>query len=675
MGVRYLIVLFTVCAAFFSAAPYPPVAQSVPDAGDAGAAWSAAYHEPPRYPNVYIDWDVPITMSDGTVLKANIYRPADASGAPIGEPTPTILNLTPYTKLVWNILDSAMSIPVVGDALLQLFRDFDLTGTPLDGLTDLTKAWGTGLPRNLTVDRNLIRSGYTQVVVDVRGTGFSQGVMEFFGEREQRDTLEVIDWTAEQPWSTGDIGMSGVSYSAVNQIQAADKQPPALKAIFPVVPGSDLLRDILAPGGALQVGFVPAWLIGVNASKLLPDLLSIAQGRLDWKWLADRAASPMTFFDMLFAALTVPEVDQLPDSVRALLDDHSPLRDGMLSHPDRIRTPTFIVGAWHDVFTNTEPVMYQRIPLPPGQKQLLMDNAYHINVGADFGEPGFPPRLDVLQRAWFDKWLKGIDNGIDGYGPVTSKQIGGGWTSTDQFPRAGVEYRRMYLSAESSGTAGASVHDGSLTATADFTPGRLTVAPGVTSICSNDTAVVTAGAASILSGCAKDARPHELNGLTFTSPPVIEPTLLSGPVNVHLNTVLDAVDGYWTATVNDVAPDGRSTVLATGQLTASLRAIDPDQSERSPNGDLTAPYLRLTLGSRQPVVPGVPTDLDIGLTSIDAVLHPGHRLRVDLFASNLPKGLPLMPMLIDSGLRPQHLELDPNAPSFVNVPIGGRPGW
>lgn len=83
----------------------------------------------------------------------------------------------------------------------------------------------------------------------------------------------------------------------------------------------------------------------------------------------------------------------------------------MLSHPERIRIPTFVVGGWRDVFTNTEPLIYQRIQAPAGHKQLLMGNAYHINPGADFGEPGNPPRLDVLQRAWFDKWLEGIDNG------------------------------------------------------------------------------------------------------------------------------------------------------------------------------------------------------------------------------------------------------------------------
>ena len=55
-----------------------------------------------------------------------------------------------------------------------------------------------------------------------------------------------------------------------------------------------------------------------------------------------------------------------------------------------------------------------------------MGDNYHINVGADFGKPGFPPRTDVLAHAWYDKWLKGIDNGIEKYGPVTLFQQGGG---------------------------------------------------------------------------------------------------------------------------------------------------------------------------------------------------------------------------------------------------------
>jgi putative CocE/NonD family hydrolase len=264
--------------------------------------------------------------------------------------------------------------------------------------------------------------------------------------------------------------------------------------------------------------------------------------------------------------------------------------------------------------------------------------------------------------------LKGIDNGIDGYGPVTLAQQGGTWTTTDQFPRAGMEYQRMYLSAAASGTTNSSLHDGSLTPE----PGgqaTLTVGPGVMSLCSRDNAQITAGVGAILDICAKDARAHELNGLTFTSAPVSEPTLLSGPVNLHLNTMLDTTDGYWTATVNDVAPDGRSTVWTSGQLMASLRAVDEERATRSANGDYTDPYPILSLATRQAIVPGVPTTLDLGLMATDGVLQPGHRLRIDVFASNFPRGLPLRPLLNESGLAQQHIVIDPSSPSFVNVPL------
>ncbi|NMN95179.1 CocE/NonD family hydrolase [Antrihabitans stalactiti] len=646
-----------------------PMASATPDGGAQGAQWTATADGPAAYPGqVHIDWDVPITMSDGTVLKANVYRPVDAAGRIVETPTPTIVTMTPYTKLVSMIGESAMSVPVLPEILSGFLRDFDLSGIGLGGLTELTKTVPGGIVRAFSVDRKLVQSGYTYVVADVRGTGFSQGVWDVFQEREKQDTVEVIDWASKQPWSTGDIGMTGISYSAINQVYAAEKRPEALKAIVPVEPGNDLLRDVVATGGALGFGFIPPWLIGVNALKLVPDLQSLFTGTFDWRWLADRVQNPAVFVDYIIAALATMSVAEVPDNLKTFLDADSPLREGLRGNPDRVQIPTMVVGGWHDIFAYSEPRIYNAIPLPPGQKQLIMGDGYHGTPASDFGRAGYPPRIDVLQRAWFDKWLKGIDNGIDGYGPVTLAQQGGTWTTTDQFPRAGMEYQRMYLSATASGTTNSSLHDGSLTPE----PGglaTLTVGPGVMSLCSRDNAQITAGVGAILDICAKDARAHELNGLTFTSAPVSEPTLLSGPVNLHLNTMLDTTDGYWTATVNDVAPDGRSTVWTSGQLMASLRAVDEERATRSANGDYTDPYPILSLATRQAIVPGVPTTLDLGLMATDGVLQPGHRLRIDVFASNFPRGLPLRPLLNESGLAQQHIVIDPSSPSFVNVPL------
>ncbi|WP_406233711.1 CocE/NonD family hydrolase [Nocardia sp. NBC_01009] len=663
-----------------SGASAAPVA-SGPDGGAAGAAWTAAEDGPQQFPNVNIQWDVPIIMSDGTVLKGNVYRPADAAGRPIDTPTPTVVNMTPYTKLVSNLADSAMSIPGLSDALIELFRQIDLSGTPLSGVTDLTKAFGGGELRNFAVDRQLIKSGYTQVVVDVRGTGFSQGVWDMLREREQQDTVEVIDWASRQPWSNGRIGMNGISYSGINQVQVAEKQPPALKAIFPVVPGSDLVNDVLAPGGGFGFNFIPLWLTAINGLKLLPDLASVVNGQFDTQWLADRAKDPLTFMDVLLNVYTTTRIEDLDPRAKELLTGTSTAREGWLGDPSKIQVPTFVTGGWHDLFTYSESKIYNEIPLPAGQKQLLMGNTYHINSGNEYGKPGLPPRLDVLQRAWFDKWLKGIDNGIDNYGPVTLRQQGGGWITTDSFadPDAAeashdAVHRRMYLSADRSGTAN-SLYDGSLLPQASPDSARLTVAPGLTTLCSNDAAQGSAGALSIIDGCAKDSRVAETNGLTFTSAPVADTTTISGRIAVRLNTVQDGADGYWVTTVNDVAPDGQSTVLSSGQIMASLREVDAANSSKSANGDYTDPRAYTSLDRRQPTVPGQETTLDIALPATEAILKPGHRLRVDVFAGNFPKGLPVLPMLLDTGLKPQHVQLDPNRPSFVNIPLRGNSGW
>lgn len=642
-----------------------------PSGGAAGRQWQATADAEPAHPGIAIEWDVPITMSDGTVLRANVYRPADAQGRAVDEKLPTILNITPYTKLVSAVTDAGLALPGVGDNLVSLLNELNLTGTPLDGVPELTGLVTSGGMKAFGVNRDLVQSGYTQVVVDARGTGFSQGVWDVLGPREQQDSVEIVDWASKQSWSDGAVGMAGVSYSGINSVQAAGHRPPALKAIFPVEPGNDLLRDIVGTGGGLGVGFMPLWLALVDGTKLIPNAQDLLRGNLDQKWLADRLASPDTMIPELAQAVSAPTVEEITPSTLDVAQD-GPFYQDRLADLGNITVPTMVFGGWHDIFANSEPRIYNGIDLPPGRKQLVMGDTYHLNPGQGFGTAGAPPRIDVLERAWFDKWLKGIDNGIDEYGPVTLWQQGGGWTTTDQFPRAGAEYERLYLSAASSGTAGHSAHDGSLLPQAPVDTAMLTVAPGLRGFCSRDAAQGTAGALVALGTvCTRDSRVQEVEGLTFTGAPVTEPTVLSGPINVHLNTVHDATDGFWAVTVNDVAPDGRSTVLTSGALTSSLRAVDDSKSQTAPNGDYVDAHHHLTLETRQPTVPGRPTVLDVNLLPTDAVLAPGHRLRVDVYAASAPRYLPLGPMRQDSGLRPQHLLLDPAQPSFVTLPVVG----
>ncbi|MDF0532553.1 CocE/NonD family hydrolase [Tsukamurella sp. 8F] len=645
-----------------------PQAAAAPSSAADERAWTASHDAPSKYPNMSVDWDVPIAMSDGTVLKANVFHPADAAGRPIATRTPTIVNVTPYTKLVSAIAQAAVNVPVLSQGLINLLNLLDFSGTPIAGVDALRDDLNSGMIGAFAMDPKLIESGYTMVVVDVRGTGNSQGVWDVFGNREQRDTIEILDWVRRQRFTNGRLGMTGMSYSGINQLQAASKQPAGLQALFPVVPSADLVSDIVAPGGGLGVGFLGPWLALVNGLKFIPDLRSLLNGTFDWKWLASRLQNPAVFVPELVSGVTAPTVAGLTPTTQQLLDPNSELRRAYHTPLDEVTTPTFAIGAWHDLFTGTEWQLLQRLTaLPDSKKKLVMSDRYHATVGSDLNKRGAPPRIDVLQKAWFDHWLKGVDNGIQDYQSASIHRLGGGWWRGGTFPEPGQSYQRLYLSGTPSGTARGALADGTLQTSSPHRAAERTVAPGLSTLCSNDTGQAMFGLL-VFQGCTDDNRLAESNGLTFTSAPVSKGTVVSGPINLHLLTKLDATDGYWSVMVTDVGPDGRSSVISSGQLTTSLRDVDDSRSSKASNGDYTLPYYRLDVADRKLVKPGQLVPLDIGTHATDAYLAPGHRLRVDVFALNLIKGMSLGPVTSLSGLRPQHVVIDPKQPSYLVVP-------
>ncbi|BDD80570.1 putative peptidase [Tsukamurella pulmonis] len=638
-------------------------------AGMINPEWIASHDAPTQYPNMTVDWDVPIRMSDGTVLKANVFRPADAAGRAITTKTPTVVNMTPYTKFVSALAQVAVNTPVLSDALVGVLNLFNFAGTPIAGVNDLRDVLNGGMANSFTgVDRKLVQNGYTQVVVDVRGTGNSQGVWQVFAEREQLDTVEVLDWVRNQPWTNGRMGMTGVSYSGINQLQVAARNPKGLQALFPVVPGADLATDIIAPGGGLGLGFLGPWLALVNILKFVPDVRSMLNGTFDWTWLRDRLQNPAVFVPQLLSGIFAPTVEQLDPKTKELIDKNSPLRQAYRTPLDKVTTPTFALGGWHDLFTNTE----WRLPtelssLPPSKKKLIMGDSYHVTVTHDMGGVNQPPRADVLQKAWFDKWLKDVDNGIDNYAPVTVHRKGGGWWQGETFPEPGQKYQRMYLSSLSSGSAPGSLSDNSLQTAPPKIAARRTVGPGLSTLCSNDTGQAMFGLL-VFQGCTADNRVAEMNGLTFSSKPVSKPTVVSGPINLHLTTTQDAKDAYWNVMVTDVSPDGRSEVISSGQLTTSLRQIDEERSMRTAAGDYSSPYYELDIAGRELVKPGQVVELDIATHATSAILKPGHRLRVDVFALNMIKAITVGPVTSETQFRPQHVLLDPKRPSYLVVP-------
>lgn len=644
------------------------------DGGDLAAQWAATAQGPKPFDGVSPDLAVPIRTSDGTILKADVFQPTSAGQRADGR-RPVIVQFQGYGKMWINLASVLLQVPGIDSVVTPWLAQFEFPGSGLDGITDLTRQLDSGAIQAASQDFELVKAGYTIVHVDQRGTGTSEGLWQVFGEREKQDSVEVLDWINAQPWSNGQIGVMGSSFTGITAMQAAATGSDRVKAAYAMVPSADIAGDIAFNGGGLGFGFLPAWLLTVALMKSIPDVEAIVGGRFDpaqqLKWLTDRLADPVTWADVVANLYTATSTDQFTEKTRSLLSANGDARLAIAYDPAEVTAPTFTVSGSSDLFGASQTVTYGRSPLPLTEKKLILGDGYHVGGGVGgFGHPGMPPRLDVLQRAWFDHWLKGIDNGIEKYSPMTLKEPNGPWTTSTGVPRSEVAYQRMYLTDLPSGTAPTALVDGGLSYDPSPATQDLTVAPSLLSLCSRDGAIAVAGVTSIVVACAEDSRIREAQGLTFTSNPVTEPTKISGPIAVHLNTVHDTHDGYWTVTVNDVSPDGRSRQISTGQLVSSLREIDDSRSERSANGDYTRPVPFVDFERRQVTVPGEPVTLDIASSAIDATLQPGHRLRVDVFASDFPKGLPPMPVLFDSQLAPQHLRLDPNAPSWVNIPLG-----
>ena len=118
-----------------------------------------------------------------------------------------------------------------------------------------------------------VSQGYAVVNCDLRGAGTSDGTGSLMSDQEGEDIHDLIEWAGAQPWSTGSVGLLGVSYLAVSQWKAAATQPPSLKAIAPWEGFSNAYRGLLRPGGVPEVGFLKLWNLGMKKTRQSYSLL------------------------------------------------------------------------------------------------------------------------------------------------------------------------------------------------------------------------------------------------------------------------------------------------------------------------------------------------------------------------------------------------------------------
>jgi putative CocE/NonD family hydrolase len=580
-------------------------------AGAVPAAAQAQWTPEPATYGIAVTRNVPIRMRDGTVLRADVHTPADPkTGAPAAGPFPVILSETPYGKV------------------------FAIDGAGKD-LADYSPY--------------LVRRGFIQAIVDVRGTGASEGSWDINSPAEAADSAEVVRWASRLPRSNGRVGMRGISYGGLVQLHAAAAVGPnsPLKAIFPIFAGNDPYRDLVAGGGMLNLETVPAYLAVTAGLRTLEpalegvtnpaDLLRVYAGHLrgSLTFDASSALSVLTGGERGYDGAYWQE-----RSVRSKLGQIA--RNGVAA---------YLVAGLNDAFQGGQPLNFSGLqnawahrpvgaPMPArrrpsGRYQLLVGPWVHVL-------PGQGIDLDAIELRWFDRWLKLEPTGITRTRtPVHVIDAAGHHYDAGRYPLERAAPQTLYL-REGGGLG--------TTPPAAAAGSDRVVFTGISSPCDRATEQWSLGILELvyqsLGGhdpCA-GARPDLPAGLgsaKYTTPPFATPHVIAGPIGATVYATANTRDTEWIATLADVAPDGRVEDLTQGALLGSLRAVDEAQSWKAPDGHYLLPHHPFTRASQAPVQPGRPTRYDIEILPTFATLEAGHRLRLTIATGETPHLLPL----------------------------------
>lgn len=219
-----------------------------------GAAWYALrrlpgllrppvdVYEPPA-DSLSVLRDLPVTVRDGTVLRVNAVLPPGTGRFPV------LMSAHPYGKD--NLPERRGRRYRVSVQYRMLRQTQRVRFSALTGWEAADPAWWAA-------------RGFAVVSCDLRGAGTSDGEAALLSDQEGEDVCDLIEWAAAQPWSSGAVGLIGVSYLAISQWKAAALRPAGLKAICPWEGFTDAYRDMLLPGGIAETGFTRMWSLGLR---------------------------------------------------------------------------------------------------------------------------------------------------------------------------------------------------------------------------------------------------------------------------------------------------------------------------------------------------------------------------------------------------------------------------
>ena len=480
-----------------------------------------------------------IPMPDGVRLAADLFMP---SGGGSSERFPVLLEYLPYRK---------------------------------------TEARG----RNHPLYSYFVKRGYVVARVDIRGTGNSEGklIPYEYSDQENEDGEVVIDWLSKQTWSTGKIGMFGISWGGFNSIHMAMRNPPALKAIIAIDATDDLYQD--------DVHFIDG-ILHLDSWEMSQDLDNARPGAPDYvineEYFRNR-------FDTQPWMMTYKRQQR-----------DSPFwdRTTLKARYESIRVPTFVIGGWYDGYRDSVPRMLQHLKAPI---KALIGPWSHAFPHDAYPKPEIEWRHEAVR--WYDHWLKGKDTGIlkeprfavfirEWHAPgPTLEEAPGKWRWEDGWPIQRIHQQTLYPQPNHT----------LLESTPQAVTHKLLNVP--------TTGIEASGPVMWWGDVAPDQRPTDAYSLVYDTEPLKEDLEILGLPEVHMMVSADAPHANWFVRLSDVAQDGTVTQVAGAGFNGTHR-----DSAKNPKS----------------LEPGKVFPLSIEMHFTSWVFPKGHRIRLSVNNSQWP---------------------------------------
>jgi putative CocE/NonD family hydrolase len=533
-----------------------------------------------RHPVRRID-HVPLVMDDGVVLSAAVFLP-DVPGR-----FAAVIDAVPYRK---------------DDDFLA--GDWDVYG-------------------------DLASRGFACVRIDLRGSGSSTGILENeYLAREQDDLVQAIALVARQPWCTGRVGMTGVSWGGFNAVQVAMRRPPELHAIVPIHFTTDRYHsDVHYVGGTLQVQESAGWPGEMVAEMGLPPRPDLAGA--DWVdvWRDRLERTPQ------WPLLKLPH----------------PHRDAYWRHGSwcedwaAITCPVLAIGGWIDTYQDACLALLEHAPAP---SRAIIGPWGHTRPHVAWPGPAIDHR--ELMARWFDRFLNDVDNGVDREPRLVAYLRDG--VTADPYPDVAPGRWHAYRAWPSAAPPTVLHLAGrALTATAPGEP-RARTWDGPQWV---GHAAPWWGAGSPPVGQSADMREDDRESLCFDTPPLDQPLAILGFPELELEVSSDRPVALVAARLEHVHPDRWSALVCRGGLNLTHR-------------DSHAEPTLLEPGRRYRV--------RVPLVSTGTVIPAGHSLRLALAGAHWPVMWP-PPQPAKVTVHGGTLTLPaPDAASEVPVPALPEPG-